>query len=161
MDIKKFTRIAMFAALACVLTIFPQVPTPTGGYVHFGDSVIYIASAFMGPIPGAIVGAVGHCLADIISGHPVYALPTFIIKGLMGLVIGKILYQRTGLRHLIKAGIAALFIVTFGYFIAEIPMYGVAVAATSFISSPVQWLMSLVATAVLVPILNKAKLKMK
>ena len=92
-DFKTFVRCGMLTALACVLTMVPQIPTGTGGYVHFGDSIIYVASAFLGPICGAVVGAVGHSLADILTGHIIFALPTFIIKGLMGFAIGKLLYK--------------------------------------------------------------------
>lgn len=156
MSIGDFTKIAVFTALAAVLTMFPQVPTPIGGYVHFGDSIIYIASIILGPVPGAVVGAVGHALADILTGHAIFALPTFIIKGIMGFAIGRITYGKADFKHIAVAGVFALITVTFGYFIAEIPMYGVAAAAASFISSPVQWLMSIVATAVLLPVISKA-----
>ena len=82
-DFKTFVRCGMLTALACVLTMVPQIPTGTGGYVHFGDSIIYVASAFLGPICGAVVGAVGHSLADILTGHIIFALPTFIIYSLV------------------------------------------------------------------------------
>ncbi len=147
----------MFAALAAVLTMFPQIPTPTGGYVHFGDSIIYIAAAFLGPVSGAVVGAVGHAMADILTGYMVFALPTFIIKGVMGFVIGKILYKKINVRHLIAAAVCSLLIVTLGYFIAEAPMFGVASALSVFISSPVQWLMSVIASALLMPLIVKLK----
>ena len=52
-DFKTFVRCGMLTALACVLTMVPQIPTGTGGYVHFGDSIIYVASAFLGPICGS------------------------------------------------------------------------------------------------------------
>lgn len=156
LNLKSFIRTAMLTALAAALTLFPQIATPTGGYVHFGDSVIYLAALFLGPIPGCIVGAVGHALADILSGHAIFALPTFIIKGCIGFSIGKIAYGHIDLRHLIPAGLAALLLVTFGYFLAEIPLYGIQAAATVFVSSPIQWLMSLAASAVLIPIFNKA-----
>lgn len=153
MKVRKLTRAAMLSALACVLTIFPQIPTPTGGYVHFGDSIIYIAAVFLGPVAGAVVGAVGHSLADIMSGYVVFAIPTFIIKGLMGFIIGKILYNKIDMRHIIFAGVAALIVVTLGYFVAELPLYGLSGAMLVFVSSPIQWLMSIAATAVLVPLL--------
>lgn len=159
MDIRKFTRTAMFAALACVLTMLPQIPVPTGGYVHFGDSIIYIAAAFLGPVPAAIVGAVGHSLADILSGYAIFALPTFIIKGIVGFVAGKILYNKTDMRHIMLAGISALALIMSGYFITETIIYGVSVAMLSLISSPVQWLMSILATAAFVPLLARVKMK--
>lgn len=152
-NLKIFVRIAMLTALAAVLTLFPQIPTGTG-YVHFGDSVIYLAAIFFGPIPGAIVGAVGHALADLISGYPIYILPTFFIKGLIGLAVGMIAYKHRDALHYTLAAAAALVIVTLGYFVAEIPMYGLASAVHVFISSPVQWLMSIVVSAVLIPIFS-------
>lgn len=155
MDLRTFVRIAMLTALAAVLTMFPQIPTGTGGYVHFGDSVIYLAAVFLGPLPGAAVGAVGHGLADLLTGHAVFVLPTFLIKGLIGFTVGKIAYQKIDVRHFVLAGLAALCIVTFGYFLAEIPLYGLASAAVVFISSPVQWLMSVAASAVLIPLVNR------
>ena len=158
--LKKFVRTAMFAALATVLTLFPQIPTGTG-YVHFGDSIIYLASIFFGPFPGAIVGAVGQSLADLISGYPIYIIPTFCIKGLIGYTVGKIAYKNHDALHFALAAADALVIVTLGYFIAEIPMYGIASAAHVFISSPAQWLMSVVASAILIPILSKILKKIK
>lgn len=153
-DSKMLVRVALLVALAAVLTFFPKFPTPTG-YVHFGDSIIYVAAAFLGPIAGAFVGAAGHSLADLLGGYPIFVLPTFIIKGLMGFVIGKIVYQNFKAPRFIAAGIAALLIVTFGYYIAEIPMFGAEAAMAALISSPVQWLMSVAASAILIPIVNK------
>lgn len=150
----------MLTALAAVLTMFPQVPAGTG-YVHFGDSIIYLAALFMGPLPGAIVGAVGHGLADFLSGYAIYAIPTFCIKGLIGFTVGKIAFNRHDALHLSLAALDALIIVTLGYFIFEWPMYGIGSAAAVFISSPAQWLMSVAATAVLLPILKQIFKKLK
>lgn len=152
MNMRLFVRCGMLTALAAVLTMFPQLRTPVGGYVHFGDSVIYIASIFFGPVAGAVVGALGHSLADLLSGCPQFCIPTFIIKGSMGYLIGKIAYSRLDAKRFIIAGIAALLIVTFGYFIAETIMFGMGAALFVFISSPIQWLMSIAASAALIPI---------
>lgn len=154
---KKIVRIAMFTALAAVLTMFPHFPTATG-YVHFGDSVIYIAAAFFGPLAGAIVGGVGHALADLMSGYPVYIPITFAVKAIMGYVTGKLLYQhKFAPGRVAVTAVIDLFIVTVGYFIPEIFMYGFAAALNVFISSPLQWLMSVAAFAILYPIMDKVK----
>lgn len=155
MSLRLFVRCALLVALSVVLTMFPKVPTPTGGYVHFGDSVIYLAAIFLGPLSGAIVGAVGHSLADLFSGYAIFCIPTFIIKGIMGYVIGKIAYRRVDRKHFLLAAICALIIVTFGYFFAEIGMFGFEAALLTFVSSPVQWLMSIVASAVLIPVFTQ------
>ena len=133
MNTKQFVRVAMLTALACVLTIVPKVPIG-GGYVHFGDCIIYVAAMILGPIPGAIVGAIGHSLADFISGYPIFCIPTLIIKGIMGFAIGKIVYGHVDIKHFIIGGIVAL---------------------VTLISSPIQWCMSMVASAIIVPILIK------
>ncbi len=154
MNTKKFVRTAMLAALACVLTIVPKIPIGAG-YVHFGDCIIYAAAMLLGPAAGAIVGAVGHSLADLISGFPEFCIPTLIIKGIMGFVIGKIVYRHIDVKHFIIGGIAALIIVTVGYFLAELPMMGYETALISLISSPIQWAMSMTASAVIMPVLIK------
>lgn len=148
---KQFVRIALLTALAAVLTVFPHMPTPTGGYVHFGDSVIYIAAIFLGPVPGMIVGALGHSIADALTA-PIFIPVTFIIKGIMGYLIGKITYQKFDVKHFVLAGFVALIIVVFGYFFAEWVMFGLGGALTVFVSSPIQWGMSIVASAILIPI---------
>lgn len=154
MNTKKFVRTAMLTALACVLTIVPKVPVGAG-YVHFGDCIIYVAAMLLGPASGAVVGAIGHSLADLISGFPIFCIPTLIIKGIMGFIIGKIVYKHADAKHFMIAGISAFVIVTGGYFVAEIPLVGYETALISLVSSPIQWAMSMLASAVIMPILLK------
>lgn len=154
MNIKKMVRIAMLTALACALTFFPKVPMG-GGYVHFGDSIIYVTAIMLGPAAGAIVGAVGHGMADFLSGYAVFVIPTLIIKGVMGYVIGKIVHNHIDVKHYALGSLAALVIVTVGYFVAEIPLMGMETALISLLSSPIQWAMSMLASAVLIPIIMK------
>ncbi|MBM7624098.1 ECF transporter S component [Sporohalobacter salinus] len=97
-------------ALIAVATMVIKVPVPaTEGYIHLGDSMIYIVSILFGWKTGLIAGGLGSALADLFSGYAHWAFPTLIIKGLEGLIIGKIAYkttQNTSLR--IKDIIAAL-----------------------------------------------------
>lgn len=155
MNIKAFTRIAMLAAIACILTMFPQIKTVAGGYVHFGDSIIYITAALLGPIPAAIVGSLGHSLADLLSGSPIFILPTFIIKGFLGYAAGKVLYNRITAKPLALTAAIAFFIVVGGYFLTEIIIFGIDIAMVSLISSPIQWIMSIISTSILLPIFKK------
>ena len=64
---------AMFSALTAVTTAFTGqfFPSPTGGYTHVGDAVIFIASLMLGPKLGALVGAVGAVAADFYVGYPI------------------------------------------------------------------------------------------
>ena len=57
---------AMFAAMTAVLTAFVQIKTPTGGYVHLGDAMIYLTASFL-PMPYAVLAAaLGGGLADLL-----------------------------------------------------------------------------------------------
>ncbi len=79
----KIVTAAMFAALVTGLTFFPKIPIPGGGYVHLGDTMIYIAASFL-PLPFAMASAaIGGGLADILSGYTSYAPFTIIVKALL------------------------------------------------------------------------------
>lgn len=160
MNIQKFVRCAMLTALACLLTIFPHIPFG-GGYVHFGDCIIYVAAMVLGPLPGAVVGAVGHSMADLLSGFAIFAIPTFIIKGVMGFMIGAVVYKHINAKRFVIGGLMALVIVTVGYFIAEVPLMGYETALVSLISSPIQWAMSMLASAIIMPVLIKNRKRLK
>ena len=81
--------IAIFAALTCVMTMTIEIPVlATGGYINIGDFIVMFTGLMFGPIIGGLAGGIGSCLADIFLGWPLYALPTLIIKGLEGFVVG-------------------------------------------------------------------------
>lgn len=72
---------AMFAALIIVTTAYLKIPAPLG-YVHVGDSMVYLAATVLpGPF-GFISAALGGALADLLAGYPQWAFPTAIIKAL-------------------------------------------------------------------------------
>lgn len=72
---------AMFAAMIAVTTAFVQIKTPTGGYVHLGDSMIYLTASFL-PLPYAVAAAaVGGGIADLLV-YPETIIYTVIIKAL-------------------------------------------------------------------------------
>lgn len=81
-------------ALTFVLTFAIKVPVPfTRGYVHLGDSIIFIASILFGWKVGALVGGLGSALADLVGGYAFWAIPTLIIKSIMGALVGLISYN--------------------------------------------------------------------
>ena len=91
---------AMFAAMTAVLTAFVQIKTPTGGYVHLGDAMIYLTASFL-PMPYAILAAaVGGGLADLLV-YPETIVYTVIIKALNAVFFSaageKILTKRNAL----------------------------------------------------------------
>lgn len=85
---KQLAVSGFMAALVMVGTMVIQVPTLTKGYIHIGDSMVYLSGIFLGPIGGSLAAAIGSTLADLFSGYVIYAVPTFVIKGLDALVVG-------------------------------------------------------------------------
>ena len=73
----------LFAALICLTTAF-ILHIPVGnGYIHLGDSFIYLAACML-PMPyGILAAAIGGSMADLLSGYAIYAIPTAIIKSML------------------------------------------------------------------------------
>ena len=89
MDLKRIVRIAMMAALIFAGTYTFKIPIAiTGGYTHLGDSAIFVGVMLLGRKDGALAAALGAALSDLLSGAMLWVLPTFIIKGIMALIMG-------------------------------------------------------------------------
>ncbi len=116
--------VAVFAALAFVTTRFIQIPIlQTGGYLNFGEAVIFISAIFFGPVVGGLVGAIGPALADLTSPYAAYAPFTFVIKGIEGFVVGKIAFNSEDRYKKILAIIAGGSIMVIGYFVVQITVF--------------------------------------
>ncbi len=123
MKIKKLVLSGVFAAIICVTTMFPHLPVGiNGGYVHIGDTFIYLAASFLSPAYAVAASAIGSGLADLMVA-PIYIIPTVIIKSLMALTFtakgNKILCK-----HNVLAAVFAGIICTVGYYIAEVILAG-------------------------------------
>ncbi|WP_352399697.1 ECF transporter S component [Anaerotignum sp.] len=91
MTTKELCIQGLLVALVAVSTMVFQIPvSATQGYIHLGDSMILLISVFFGGKYGMVAGGVGSALADVLSGYAHWAPFTFIIKGIMGYVIGRV-----------------------------------------------------------------------
>ncbi len=121
--------IAECGILAALVFIGTELRIPTAlGFINLGDGVILIASYFIGPA-AFFSGAIGSALGDLIAGYPVYIAPTFVIKGVMGLVAALIMSKShaknlAGFMVRLVACILAELIMVGGYFAFEAFMYG-------------------------------------
>lgn len=71
---------ALFAAAITVMTAYLlHIPIPTGGYIHMGDALIYLAACLLPAPCAAAAAAVGAGLADLLTA-PMWVLPTVVIK---------------------------------------------------------------------------------
>lgn len=125
----------MFAALICVATMIIHVPTPYGGYWHFGDCFVLIAGWVLGPWYGGAAAGVGSMFADLFLGSAYYMPGTFVIKAAMAILAAFIarafLGKKSGfgLFGYIAGGITAEGVMIGGYFIYKWLMLGRGYAA--------------------------------
>ncbi len=118
---KNYVFAAMFAALILMGTMFIQVPS-VNGYVHIGDSFIYLAAAFL-PMPFSFLAAgVGAGLADVLSGYIIYAPFTFVIKALMASAFSNKAEKLLTIRNVIAFLIADA-VNVIGYYFVEVIMF--------------------------------------
>lgn len=150
----------IFAALITVFTFFPKVPVPgsNGGYVHLGDTFVYLAASFL-PLPfSAIAGGIGGFLADIFSGAAQYSPFTLVIKMLLTLTFTskkeKILCKRN-----IVACIVGALITFVGYFLTDCILYSPAAGLATIVWNAIQGVASGVVYVVIVAILDKTNIR--
>lgn len=102
---------ALFAALIFLGTYLFHIPTATGGYIHVGDTFIYLAACLL-PYPyAAAAAAVGASLSDFLAGSAIYVPATFVIKAVLPLFFtakGEKLVTKRNVLALLLAGLAGL-----------------------------------------------------
>jgi len=84
---KKITYTALMAAVVFVATMVVKIPVGQG-YLNFGDAAVFLSGLLLGPGYAFASAAIGSSLADMI-GYPIYIPATFLLKGLMALIISK------------------------------------------------------------------------
>lgn len=125
--IRKLTLGGMMAALVFVMTYVPKIPVPvTGGYIHLGDGMIFLAAMLLGP-QSIAAAAIGSALSDLVGGYMAYVLPTAVIKGAMAFLAWKLHRRAHWLQTLVAFIIAEMAMVA-GYFLFESAMYGLPAA---------------------------------
>ncbi len=144
----------LFTAIIAVLTLFASIPLPAGSggaYLNAGDVAIYAAAYVLGPVGGMITAAVGSALADILHGAVVYAPATLVIKGLMALIAG-LIFKRSRVFAPITAGL----VMPLGYFLFELPLYGIGTALFGLWTNAIQYAFGALAGIPIVYALKKA-----
>lgn len=153
------TVTAMFAAAITVTTAYLlHIPIPTGGYVHLGDALIYLAACLL-PVPyAAAAAAVGAGLADLLTA-PMWVLPTLVIKALIVLS-----FTSRGERIFCRRNVAAVFIAgvfsTVAYALAGCVLIGTPASfVPQFLWTLVQAIGSGALFLVIAPAMDAVKLK--
>lgn len=156
---------ALFATLVCVATMVIKIPTPLNGYINLGDCVILVAAFTLPCGYGFLAAGIGSALADILSGYTAYAPATFIIKGLMVIVVYLVtkLLKSNNKPNLVKvlSGVLAELWMVLGYYIFEGFMYGFAPSLLNIPMNLIQGVAGLTLAVVLIKVFEKQKLLLK
>lgn len=122
----EITQMALMIAIICAATILViRIPSTMGvGYCHIGDSMVFLSAILFGKKRGFITSALGMGLADILSGYAYYMPFTFVIKGIMALIVASIAYRgnynaKNIFNNIFAFIIAGIFMIL-SYFIADI-----------------------------------------
>ena len=128
------TLTGLMAAMITLMTAYIcHIPIGlNGGYLHFGDSLIYLAAALL-PTPYALAAAaIGGGLADLLT-VPLWLPATIVIKPLIALPFtcksAKIITPRN-----VAASVTACTISCTGYFAAEYLIFGASAAPIASLS---------------------------
>lgn len=163
-ETKRLVTAALLAAMTCVATMVIKVPSPLNGYLNLGDCIVLLAGWMLSPALAFLSAGLGSALADVFSGYVTYAIPTFIIKGLMALIAFygfKLLNKRLGdVLSRIISGISAEITMILGYYLFEGFLYGFIPSAVNIPANAVQGVAGLVLGVLLIKLFQRAKISL-
>lgn len=96
-QITKLTLAGLFAALAFCCFSYLRIEIPMGmgmtGKIYIGHAFILLSAVLLGAKYGALSGAVGLTLADVLAGYTTSAPPTFVAKFILGWTVAFIAHR--------------------------------------------------------------------
>ena len=151
LNTKTLVMASLLAALCCVATMVIRIPSPTGGYMNLGDTVVILSAYLLGPAWGAAASGLGSALADLFSGYTAYVPGTLVIKALMAACAAWIyLLMKKRAAALPVAALAAEAIMVAGYWLYDALLAGSLIGAAAGIpSNLVQSALGIAASTVL------------
>jgi uncharacterized membrane protein len=151
------TLLAVMTALTTIATIIIAIPFPTtSGYLNFGDTMVMLSGLILGPLGGFMAGGFGSALGDITLGYFHFAPITLIVKGCEGMCVGiichRVRFQSRLSRWDILGFLVASIVMLTGYFLGELPLYGLVPALEELLfTNSIQVIAGSVVTAIAGP----------
>ncbi len=159
---KKIAQTALLAALIFVVTKFIQIPIPGGaGYVNAGDGIVLLAGAVLPPWYAFFAAGIGSALSDVLSSYLAYAPATFLIKGLMALIVSFVMRGLKTKKRIVSTligGLSAELVMVGGYLLFESFLYEFKVALAGAAFNAVQGVAGLVVGIILISVFSKRKI---
>lgn len=121
---------ALFAALVFLATSSIRVPVmPGAGLIHTGTVILFIVAVCFGPVKGALAGSSGMALFNLTTEWAVWAPYTFVIRLVMGYLIGWVAHVRGAQGRSWKLNLTALLVSAVWFlpttYVAQIVIQGV------------------------------------
>lgn len=118
------TGLSIALVFVATLCINIRLPIGQGGLIHLGNVPLFLVAIIFGKRIGAVAGAFGMALFDLIGGWTPWAPATFLIVGLMGYTVGWAAEKKDDATGYTIAIVLACIIKIAGYYIAEALIYG-------------------------------------
>ncbi len=106
-DVKTIALAGLMAALCYIGFAFLKIDIPVGPdktAFHFGNVFCVLAALLLGGFWGGLAGAVGMTIGDLTTAYVTSAPKTFLLKLLIGLIVGFVAHTLCKLSHDHKAG---------------------------------------------------------
>lgn len=153
-NVRNIVLASLFIALTYIATAFFSIKYAPGGYFHFGDVFILLASSFLPLFPGVLVALIAPTFADLTAGFPLFIVYTIFAK--LFLILGGYLFNRskTGYFKYLYLLVGAVFSLLV-YFVAYINIYGISSLAVTIPFDIIQVVSSTIMFIILRPIIHK------
>lgn len=150
---------SLFMALVCVVTLMITIPlVGVDGYFNLGDIVIFSFAVISGRFEFFLGAGIGSALADLLSAWPFYAPFTFVVKGIMYIIV-YFLYKKISHRYLkmtlpFIVGAAWLSI---AYAVVEVILKGQSIFWVALFQNSLQGFVAAAITILILPMIDMLK----
>jgi len=120
---------AVLSATYAAAILLMIIPSPTGGYTHIGDFVVFVSGLLFGYRVGGLVGIIGSVAVDLFTGYPRWFV-SVLAHFLEGFVPG--LTKNKPFMLQVVSCIIGGFLMATTYFFVNIYLKGVALAIVSY-----------------------------
>lgn len=148
---------SLSAALICIATMI-SIPLPNGiGYIHIGDSLIFLFSYFL-PLPLiALAAGLGSAFADVFLGYSVYAIPTLIFKAGMAIIARYFIMNNSKTLNLILGLTISSILMQAGYYFVNTILFGEDISLLVLFFNLIQSIVSIPLAIMLIKAVNKVR----
>ena len=160
---KDLVLTGLLTAMVFSATMFINIRLPisvNGGLIHMGNIVLFLTAFLFGKKKGAIAGAFGMGLFDILSGWTAWAPFTFVIRGVMGYLIGAISHSNHKEGVHVPTNVLAIFVgglwMMAGYYLTEVILYGNWISPSTSIPGNIVQIVFGCMSVLMAPLLKKA-----